>query len=542
MDRVKRVLAWLGRHAWDIAFVVLGLALVVWIADDAFGARVVTLSQGADYWEHSATLRELIDHPFSPRNPHLNSPDPSPRFVPSFIFTALVARALHFDALDAMGLAATFNMLLLVAGIFGFFRTYFRDARASLIGFVVAFGSWYDAWHFSNVYQLKILFSTAPYPSTTALGLSLLGFTLTLRVLRNGPGRFGFALLTACWALVAITHPLTALLGFSGGVLLALTEPGVPLALRLKVAATVPLGLAISFLWPYFSMRRVLVGGSHDQVEAVSRSLAGAPLEEAGGKLHPFYRRDGFVRSLGAALVGIPVSLYLLVRRQHLFIPLGAAAMALPFVVNAYVPLPLGHRFILLAVFYLQVALVYLFMKFLPAAPEAFSFVNRRWGRWPAFALIVLCLLVLAKINIEAALGRLGYSARRMHGTEVSGNIRYAQRAAELAGPGAVILADAQTSWPVPTFGPKVLLIFHNNPLVTDEGERIVHVAHFMNPDAPDADRRETIAKYGITHVLLKRNQVHRIERFLSQAESRVQLPGGYWLYTLGPTPRGAGS
>lgn len=541
MDRVKRVFGWLGRHAWDIAFVGLALALVLWIADDAFGARVVTLSQGADYWEHSAALRELIDHPFSPRNPHLNSLEPSPRFVPLFILCALAARALHFDALGAMGLVATANTLLLVAGIFLFFRTYFRDARASLIGFVVAFGSWYDAWHFSNVYQLKILFSTAPYPSTTALGLSLLGFTLTLRVLRKGPGRFGLALLALCWAVVAITHPLTALLGFSGGVLLALTEPGVPLRLRLKVAATVPLGLALSFLWPYFSMRRVLVGGSHDQVQAISRTLAGAA-EEGVGKLHQFYRTDGLVRALGAALVGVPVSLYLLVRRQHLFIPLGLLATVVPFVVNAYLPLPLGHRFILLAVFYLQVGLVFFFMKLLPGAPEAFAFVNHRWVRWPAFGLIGACLAILAKGNIDAALGRLDYSARRMRGAEVSVNVRYAQRVAELAGPNAVILADAQTSWPVPTFGPKVLVIFHNNPLVSDDGERIIHVVHFLNPRTNEADRRESIAKYGVTHLLLKRNQIGRLEGFLSLTESREPLPGGYWLFTLGPALRGSGT
>ncbi|HET9931382.1 MAG TPA: hypothetical protein VFQ35_11865, partial [Polyangiaceae bacterium] len=147
----------------------------------------------------------------------------------------------------------------------------------------------------------------------------------------------------------------------------------------------------------------------------------------------------------------------------------------------------------------------------------------------------------LAKINIDAALGRLDYSARRMRGAEISANVRYAARAAEVAGPGAVILADAQTSWPIPTFGPKVLLIFHNNPLVTDEGERIVHVAHFLNPETNEADRRETIQKYGVTHLLLKRSQLRRVESFLPLTESRVQLPGGYWLYTLGPELRGQG-
>jgi hypothetical protein len=125
-----------------------------------------------------------------------------------------------------------------------------------------------------------------------------------------------------------------------------------------------------------------------------------------------------------------------------------------------------------------------------------------------------------------------------MHGTEVSGNIRYARRVAELAGPQAVILADAQTSWPIPTFGPKVLLILHNNPLVTDEGERITHVAHFLNPSTSDADRRETLARFGVTHLVLKRNQARRIERFLSLTDGRSQLPGGYVLYGIGPALR----
>jgi hypothetical protein len=538
MDRITRALRWLLRNASDVSFVALAMALTVWIASDAFGARVVTLSQGADYWEHSATLRELIEHPFAPQNPHLGSSAASPRFVPLFILVALIARALHWDALDAMGLVATLNTLLLCGGTFWFFRSYFRDARAALIALVVLFASWYDAWHFSNVYQLKIFFSTAPYPSTTALALSLFGFAFTLRMLRAKQVRFGLVGLSFFWALVAITHPLTALLGFSGAVLLALTEPGVAWKHRLKIAATVPLGLLLSFSWPYFSMRHVLVGGSHDQVEAISRSLAGANAEEQSGKLHQFYRSKGLLRALGAALLGVPISLYLLVRRQRLFIPLGVLAMGLPFVLNVFVPLPLGHRFILLAVFYLQVAVVWLLMKLMPAAPEAFRFANHRVVRWVSLAVVSVALFTMAWLNIDAALGRLDYSSRRMHGTEVSANIRYARRVAELAGPQSVILADAQTSWPIPTFGPKVLLILHNNPLVTDEGQRITHVAHFLNPATSDADRRETLAHFGVTHLVLKRNQARRIESFLSLTDGRSQLPGGYILYGIGPDLR----
>jgi hypothetical protein len=327
-------------------------------------------------------------------------------------------------------------------------------------------------------------------------------------------------------------------LGFSGSVLLALTEPAVPFLRRLRVAACVPVGLALSFLWPYFSMRTVLVGGSHDQVEGIAQSLAGAAPEEGVGRLHQFYRQTGLIKALGAALLGVPISLYLLVRRQHLFIPLGALCMALPFVVNAWVPLPLGHRFILLTVFYLQAALIWLLMKLLPSAPRAFAFVNQRIVRWFAFAFITGVLGVLAWINVEAALARFDQTARRFRRASASPNVRYAERAAELAGSNAVILADAQTSWPVPTFGPKVLVILHNNPLVSDDRERLAHVGHFLFPGSSDFDRRESLAKYGVTHLLLKRNQARRIEAFLSLTQAAEPLPGGYTLYTVGPELR----
>ncbi|MGC4087051.1 MAG: hypothetical protein QM756_03945 [Polyangiaceae bacterium] len=440
MDRVKRALGWALRHSADLLFVLLAALLVLWVASDAFTTRVVTTSQGADYWEHSATLNTLIEHPFRPRNPHLVSPAASPRFVPLFIGAALLARMLDYGALDAMGIVATLNTLLFVVGIFCFFRSYFRDARASLIGLVVLFCSWYDAWHFSNVYQIKIFFSTAPYPSTTALGLSLLGFTLTLRVLRGQHARFGVAWLTLCWATVAVTHPLTAMMGFAGAALLALTEPNVAWRLRLKVALSVPLGLALSFLWPYFSMRRVLINGGQEQVEGLARSLAGAALEEAGGKLHQFYRQAGIVRTLGAALLGVPVALYLLVRRRRLLIPLGAISMLAPFVVNAYVPLPLGHRFILLAVFFLQLGVVWLLLRFTPHSPEAFGFVNHRLARWFFGAAVLGVLGVLAWFNVGAAMERVDYSLRRFRGGGTSANVRYAARVAQLAGPDAVIL------------------------------------------------------------------------------------------------------
>lgn len=510
----------------------LALTLFVWVSDDAFTTRIVTLSQGADYWEHAAALRALLDDVWQPTNPHLVSPASSPRFVPPFILSALLARACGLDALGAMGVASCLNMLLLFGGIFLFFRCYFRDPRASLYGLIVMFASWLDAWSFSNVYQLKIFFSVVSYPSTAALGLSLLGFALTLRALRRAAGVPWLIAIVVCWAVVMITHPLTAMLGFTGAMLLALTEPGVRSLLRARVAGAILAGALLSLLWPYFSLLDVLRGGGHEQVSAIARELTGQGDGEPAGRLHEFYRERALVRALGAALLGLPICLFLMVRRRHWFISLGAIAMLLPFIVNAYAPLPLGHRFILLAVFFLQTALVWLLLKLSRGAPEAWAFATVGYRGWLSGAVVAASLLGQLHFNVQAARGHIAYVERRMR-SEQSTNVRYARRVGELLDGKGVVLADARNSWPLPTFGPKVLVLLHGNPLLTDEAQRNAAVASFFRPSSPDRVRLEVLERWGVTHVLARRAAAQRIAGFLARYGHRQALPGGYVLYTV---------
>jgi hypothetical protein len=182
-----RVLA-CARRGWpDISFALLSLAILLWVARDALGTRVATFSASSDYWEHAAALRALIEDPLRPANPQLVSDASSPRFGPHYVLIALAARALDLDAFGAMSLAALVNVALFLAGIECFFRSYFGSRLAPLFGLIVLLGSWLDPPHFSNVYQLAVLFSVASYPSTAALGISWLGFALTLRALRSPP-------------------------------------------------------------------------------------------------------------------------------------------------------------------------------------------------------------------------------------------------------------------------------------------------------------------------------------------------------------------
>src|SRR3954466_14578774 len=101
-----------GRHWASALFVLLSLGIWGWVSWEAAYVRLITWEGGSDYWEHSATLHALIENPFHPQHPHFAFRSGSPRFGPQFLLIALIARGAHWDALQAMTLAAVLNTLL----------------------------------------------------------------------------------------------------------------------------------------------------------------------------------------------------------------------------------------------------------------------------------------------------------------------------------------------------------------------------------------------------------------------------------------------
>jgi hypothetical protein len=518
------------RRFWqDVLYVVLALGVLGWVAWDAFGFRLITYSPGADYWEHTAVLHALIENPLHPAHPLIVSTAGSPRFGPHFLLIALASRAFGFDALDAMALASVLNTTLILAGIWWFFRHYFRDPRASLYALIVFFGSWFDAPHFSNVYKLKVFFSVAGYPSSAALAFTLLGLGLVTRLLRaelKHPLFFGLSALV--WGYVYVTHPLTATMGLPAAVLLALTEPGVTRRLRLVVAGSVVVGLLLTALWPYYPALGMVAGGT---VERVKDS---AP-DDLGGA-HRFYGAVELSGILGFCLLALPLLPYLWVRRQHVFAVLGALLMLGVFVGNALVPVPLGHRYVLLSVFFLQIVLVKLLLILTPRRAGG-GWAERALLRIGAALLVAGFLAYCVGANVWAAeehLRRAGAHARDATERE-SVTVRYARRVAELAGPKAVVLSTALASWPLPTFGPKVIAPHHTNPLIPDTPERRRAAIRFFAPHTAPNERRLILRRYGVTHVVAPPRASGPVLEFLEREGKRQGLPGGYALFTLEP-------
>lgn len=535
--KLREVFALLSRQWASALFVLLALAIWGWVGWEAAYVRLITWEGGSDYWEHSATLRALIENPFHPRHPHLAIQAGSPRFGPQFLLLALIARAVHWDALQAMTLASVLNTLLFLCGIRAFFWSYFRHPLAPLYGLLVMFGGWWVGFHYSNVYALPLLFSVASFPSTTALGLSLLGFSWIVRCLRGElPRPRLWLLVIGLWAAaVFIIHPLTAMMSISGALLLALCEPNAAWRLRFEVAGAVVAGLALSHFWPYFSPWVVLRGGHGEAADWAEQSLQQA---QAGGlqvkrKLHEFYQPLRLAMALGLSGITVLALPYFLLRRERWFVGLGALGMLLPFVGNAFVELPLGHRFVLLAIVYLQIGLVWLLLRLTPSYPDAFRFVRRRALGVISSLLVAATLLVFFTHSV--LLARALFDGPRARAGRESPVVQNMRAFAASAGPGAVVLASPRLSWPLPTFGPKVLVLFHEDPLVPDAAARERAVKRFLSQAGSDAERREILARYGVTHVLLQRETGSPV-RFLAKTSTVRMVGTGFRLFTLSPS------
>ena len=528
----SRVLEWFVRHWADLVSCLVGGAMVGCIWLEELRLHASTYGAYSDYWEHGAVLHALIEKPWHPSNPHLVSPASSPRFGPLSVLNALLARALGVDAVAALSGAAVVHTFAFVLGIWLFFRVYFRDRRAGLYGLLVMLGGWWEAWTFTSIYQPKVLLSVACYPWLAAFAVTLLGLALEVHVLRQALPRFWHYLLlaTGVW-VVFLTHQITAMMALAAWFLLALTEPDVSLKRRIAVALSAVAGCALATFWPYFSVWNLLAGG-HQESGWVGQGIEAASQVTPVEALHRFYRPKELLPALGIGLLGVLALPYFFLKWRRLFVGLGVLAMLGPFALNAYVPLPLGHRFILLAIFFLHVAVVWLLLALTPGSPEFARVLDRRWLRLASLLVVWGLLATFSWHNVRRTEREWNYFASYSRRGE-SPLVLYSKRVAELTRKDSVVMGDTLTLWPIPTFGPKVVAARHENPFVPDAAQRILDIDTFFERRTSDAERYRIIAHYRVSHVIVKGDVFGSLRGFLDTHAQRMRLPGGYWLFAL---------
>ena len=518
----------------------------VWLAWDAVFFQLVTYSPWADYWEHTAAFTEWLRNFSSPANPHAADPSLSPRYMPVFWVLTSIGILFGLDAIDLMAMSAVFNYALIVIGLRLFMQDYFRNPWAPLVAFIAVFMFWGVSWNWSNLYQFRSFLYVAGFPSSLVFGLSLISFWTVLKALRGDVSLLiSSCLIAALAALMFVCHPLTGVFGVASCALLTLTEHAKSAKYRIFILLALAAGLLLAELWPYFSVWKLTLGLYGDGPEkwfAAGESMA--PLERfrSGAWQHIFYSPKLILVILGPALLGIPVCIWLLLRRKCFFVVGGALMMSVPYFAHFFVEVPLAHRFLLFVVFYLQLALVWLILRVFDSWRTKPRSSQAGYAMWATLA--CLAIVIIVNVGLAAAEFR-GYNFHpdrlqlEKKNTQLSEGMTVVDLYRELTDPlpdTAIVLATPAIGWPLPTVKAKVVSLYHENPMLLDQAERYAATEAFFFEDIDARNRIDIIEEYGVTHVLTRnaeKSVLQAAHDWIDQNAVLVASAADYRMYRL---------
>lgn len=435
--------------------------------------------------------------------------------MPFFFVITVLSKLFGFTALQAMGTAGVVSITVLMIGNKLFADRYFCNPWAAPIALLVFLCGWGVGWLWSNVYQLRDIFHVISYPSFFVFAFGFIAYWWLLGLINSATLPLWRSIVLALVVGVLFSsHPPTGIaIIVTMGLMITFAED-VRLRRRVALLLVLVAGSLLVELWPYFSTWQITLGTSGGKSSSwVSRaSFADLPKDAEMIPWHVFYQPHQVLLTFGPALLGIPLVFYLLVKERNWFLFAGCAIFSIPYVLNIFVPIPLGHRSLLYVIFFLHLSLVWFILR---VVVEQRHVVWMKYAGIPLFSRYAGIRLLSAMVlwNVGLAGGELlGYSLlpgpglwnRNKQQRTVVDDM---QALANVVPSDAVIMAPDILAWPIPTFVGKVVSVFHRNPMIKNAAQRKEDVETFFNTDAPLEDRQKIIKRYHVTHVLYDTKQ-----------------------------------
>jgi len=463
-----------------------------------------------DYGEHAASVRELSNHLLSPRNPLLAADGSTTlRYTPYILLLATVKRIFLLNLFSTIEIASVVSFLFFIMGLYLWGKEYFQDAKMPLYLLLTLLFFWGKPFNYSNEYSLRFLTYSLFYPSTLTFNLSFLGFYLILSYARSEKLRYYFLYLVVA-VFIFLTHPLTASFFLLGAGLHVCSEGDKRLKHTLLFAVSLVIILAAALLWPYHPFWDALIASTSTDWYYPFRTYL--------YEIRNIYR-------MGPALLGLPVVLFFLMKKQYDFISRGFILCASIYVLSYVANIRLGERYIFFSIFFLHLALAWYLSTLKIASPgairETLATLNEK-NLHVLFFLIIALLSTgyqLAKLGCEQAGFVLDFKPRPVLTRYRNPLDNYVLLQGKIAA-GDIVLSDPLTSWLLPAFtGAKIVALYHNNPLVADNDQRMADAVFFYHPATSSAERKRIVQKYAVTHLLLnfermKENEVNRINNY----------------------------
>jgi hypothetical protein len=492
----------------DLGYAVVGLAVFgLWIGFylvNPFGFD----SPGRDTWHHVAVLRELMQAPFAPSNPHIPTDEASRYFTPVNLVAALFGKALDLSPYRLFGFVGAASCVGLIVACQLFARRYFEASWAPVILLLMLLFAWGTPMGHAGLYNYESWLSSAAYPSNIALVLGLFSWSLALDQLRariNAPAVIGLASLSA---VILLTHQLSGVFMLTGLGAIILFREQASVRSRALLLGAVGLGTLASLAWPYFSILDVLTSASdvrwrspYEPMNSLSTALALMAPSLLG--ILGFRNARGRVRwelLLPAALFGV----------LYAYLELQGSAIA--------------HRIPTAIILFNQLGLVWLILNY-GQRTEREGGARRAVGA-------AACLLIAMSATWSGSLRLQELGAREQQGSLLA--------MAELTGRrlphDAITFATETVVFPLQSTGRRVVSIPRPEPGAPSLGARQQATDRFFAITTPQDERLRLIKQWGATHVMFHRRDVRSsVAHDLRRLGRSMQIGRSAELVTISP-------
>lgn len=495
------------------------VAFVVLVVLDSFVFQMPKARVG-DMVEHISALNAWLDQPFSPENPGVFSDASSPRYIPIYFPFVLLGSLLGWGGWFTFNVIALSGAFLFIYAAHTFFRSLSDFRHAPLLGWVIFMGVWAKPWNYSSVYAFSTLYKITAYPSILAFSLSLICLAVLRQVLeRETVSKRELISLLLLTAIVMSSHILTGsfLLGAAALFILSMNSPA---RLKIKLLFAGGLGVLMSCFWPYYSVWEVVTNGYVTSGASWISDLTYRP--HRSGTLidnHSFYE----FRRYYPVIFGLMAALYLASQRQ--WMPLmGILGFGAIFILNLFLPIPLGHRFLIYTIFFGHLAIFFTVVQSLYHRPE----LTRLWPI--VFGLASVFFVIVNAMRIIPQLG--------------PGNVKILERNLQiqsLTDDKSVIAGHPETMWLMTAYDRKALWLKHPNPLVKDRYGRALANTILLAPQASVRTRQMAQSCFGVTHLILfegwPRNPDEETLALLHRLDEdgvvKHKVDKRHWLYKL---------
>jgi hypothetical protein len=475
----------------DFLYLAFALTLVVGVSAVHLWAPSNIVSYERDVWHHLAVLNELLKSPFHAVNPHIVSDAPSRTFMPWYVLLAIIGRGVGLDAQQLLGISAFASVTALVVGARLFARAYFADRWAPILFLAVLFGTWFGGPNHTGFHSISTLLYSASYPFNIVLALGFFTWWAVLRALRAPAAPIGaFCAIALLVAFMFTTHQLQGAFAIGGALTFALFHGHAAFRRRCQIMAVIVAGIVLCQFWPYF--------------DPIAFSFAGENFTYVYQTRIEWTSAPGMFGALGLSVIGA-VGLYDFRRRawrRDLAIAVGAIFAGI--LAMRALGWWIGLRFLPFLAVFLQIALTAWLLDLRSGA----SSTGIRRAILPMLLVASTLNAALAALDVAGAqLYLAGRADPRSNNWSRDILAAMTEVKAQL-GPGAVVLAEGNTAYPIQASDMKVVSIPRPFPEVADSVERQAASIAFFSSDTSTAERCAILARYGVAALIYRSERV----------------------------------